>query len=201
MKFDPRKHRRSIRLKGYDYTTPGAYFITICTYQRECLFGEIINEVVILNGLGEIVKHAWHDLPNHYSHVFPDQFCIMPNHVHGIIILTDSPVEMDESHGRGGSQTRPYDKIGPLNETRPDKEPLSNPGNRYGLPEVVRAFKSFSSRRINEILDSPGVPTWQRNYYEHIVRNQRELRAIQEYILANPINWALDQDNPENLIR
>jgi putative transposase len=135
---------------------------------------------MILNGLGEIVNHTWHDLPNHYPHMILDQFCIMPNHVHGIIVLTDLPVEKDESPGRGGSQTRPYNRY-------------------YGLPEVVRAFKSFSSRRINELLDSPGVPTWQRNYYEHIVRNERELRAIQEYILSNPLNWALDQDNPINI--
>jgi len=218
MKFDPqRHHRRSIRLKGYDYTQPGGYFITICTYQRECLLGEIIDDEMVLNPAGEIVQHAWDDLPNHFPNVVLDQFCIMPNHVHGIVILKELPAGWDDdlntagssrrggsgwgddlnttgSSRRGGSQTRPY-----------DDQPINRKNQHHGLPEIVRAFKSFSSRRINELMESPGVhelmespgvPTWQRNYYEHIIRNRRELNAIRNYILANPLNWKLDQDNP-----
>jgi len=193
MKFDPqRHHRRSIRLKGYDYTQPGGYFITICTYQRECLLGEIIDDEMVLNPAGEIVQHAWDDLPNHFPNVVLDQFCIMPNHVHGIVILKELPAGWDDdlntagSSRRGGSQTRPYY----------DDQPINPKNQHHGLPEIVRAFKSFSSRRINELMESPGVPTWQRNYYEHIIRNRRELNAIRNYILANPLNWKLDQDNP-----
>ena len=83
MRYDPNKHhRRSIRLEGYDYSQPGAYFATICTHQRESMLGEIINGVMILNACGRIVQHAWDDLPNHYAHVLLDEFCVMPNHFH-----------------------------------------------------------------------------------------------------------------------
>lgn len=179
MKYDLTKHhRRSIRLKGYDYTQPGAYFITICTYQRQVLFGEIVDGVMVLNAYGEIVQHAWDDLPNHYPHVVLDELCIMPNHIHGIIILT----------GWGGSQTHPNDD---------DDENLNNV--QHGLPEIVRALKSFSSRRINQIIDSPGVPLWQRNYFERIVRNEEELNSIRRYVQENPLKWKMDQDNPANI--
>ena len=202
MSFDPQKHnRRSIRLNGYDYTTPGAYFITVCTFQRESLFGEVVDGAVKLNDLGKIVNHAWHDLPNHYSHVIMDQFCIMPNHIHGIIILND------HIRNTGGSETRPYKNSRTDKNTHPDNytQPYNNtrsfnshphPDKHHGLPEIVRAFKSFSSRRINELLESPGVPTWQRNYYDHIIRDEHELRAVQDYVLSNPLNWESDPDNP-----
>ena len=114
MKYDPQKHHReSIRLKGYDYSQPGGYFVTIVAQNRECLFGEIAGGEVQLSRAGRIVQQAWMDLPNHYADVVLDEFVIMPNHVHGIIVLIDQPV------GRGGSgsvdeprlnqnQTQPY---------------------------------------------------------------------------------------------
>jgi len=141
---------------------------------------------MILNACGSIARYAWNDLPNHYPHVVLDEFCVMPNHLHGIIVLTESPP------GRGGSETRPYDQSRPYNETNPQKK-------RHGLPEIVRALKSFSSRRINQTLNSVGTPVWQRNYYEHIVRSDGELGAIQQYIQNNPLKWEWDQDNPINL--
>ena len=133
---------------------------------------------MVLNECGEIVRHAWNDLPNHYPHVVLDEFCIMPNHIHGIILLTES---------RSDDNARPDD------ETRSHKK-------RHGLPEIVRALKSFSSRRINQALNSPGIPAWQRNYYEHTVRNNGELHAIRQYIQKNPLKWELDQDNPVTLV-
>jgi len=182
-KFDPQKHhrpfdyaqgRRSIRLKGYDYTSAGGYFVTIVTYHRECLFGEIVNEEMILNEIGKIVEYAWFDLPNHYSNVELGTFCIMPNHVHGIIILNDPNV---------GAGLRPA------------------PTKTHGLPEIIRAFKSFSARRVNEHLKSPGVPLWQRNYYEHIIRNDDDHARIHTYIDANPSMWADDEENPAKIIK
>ena len=181
MKFDPQKHhRRSRRLKGYDYTSPGGYFITIVTYQRECLFGEIVNGKMQLNEIGKIVEHAWNDLPNHYPNIELGTFCIMPNHVHGIIVIKENDIYIV------GAGLRPA-PTGPA-PTRSQK--------RHGLPEIVRALKSFSSRRVNEYLKSPGVPLWQRNYYEHIIRNDDEWNNIHLYIEANPLNWASDNENP-----
>ena len=171
-KFDPQKHnRRSIRIPGYDYSQPGAYFVTIVTYQRECLFGNVIDGEMRLNENGKIVDHAWHDLPNHYPNLELGTYIIMPNHFHGIIILNDTV----------GAGLRPA-------PTKPQK--------RHGLPEIVRALKSFSARRINERLKSPGTPIWQRNYYDHIIQNDREWNNIHLYIESNPLNWATDEENP-----
>lgn len=210
MKYDPRKHqRRSIRLKGYDYSLPGAYFVTVCTCQRECLLGEIHKGEMRINELGQFVIRVWKDLPDHYPHVILDAFCVMPNHFHGIIILTGN------DHCRGESQTRPYDPTRPYHRTarpydpthpsdpRPYNPTTSDstppPQKRHGLPEIVRALKSFSARLINQRRDTQGVPVWQRNYYEHIVRNEHELNTIRQYVYENPMKWEMDMDNPSNI--
>ncbi len=160
MKFDHKiHHRHSIRLKGYDYSQAGAYFVTIVIHDREPILGEIVNHEMRLNKNGQIVKYAWLDLPKHYRNIQLDAFVIMPNHVHCIIILTD--------HDR----------------------------KRYPLSEIVRAFKSFSARRINALRITQGVPVWQRNYYEHIIRNEQEHERIYNYILNNPLNWENDDEN------
>jgi REP element-mobilizing transposase RayT len=173
MNYDPEKHRRrSIRLKGYDYTRPGAYFVTICTENRVHLFGNISGETMQLNAFGRLVQTHWDDLPHHYPQVKLDALVIMPNHVHGIIILT----EID----RVGAGFKPVLTI-----------------KQHGLPEIVRALKTFSARRINEIRNTPGVTLWQRSYYDHIIRNERVLNIIRRYILYNPLMWAYDVDNPD----
>jgi len=163
-----RHNRRSIRLKGYDYSRSGAYFVTICAQNRVCLFGEIVNGEMTLNDAGLMVKTVWFNLPNHYPNVGLDQYVIMPNHFHGIIELSNNV----------GAGLKPA------------------PTKRHGLPEIVRGFKTFSSRRINKIHHTPGVKLWQRNYYEHIIRNENELNRIREYIINNPAQWALDRENP-----
>jgi len=194
MKFDPQKHhRRSIRLKGYDYSQAGAYFVTIVAWQREMLFGEIVDGEMILNRNGRIVRDAWFDLKNHYRYVELEAFVIMPNHAHGIIVLIDD--------GRGGSfvsggTNLPEDLIAgatplPAKQTRPYVT-----AKRHGLPEIVRAFKSFSARRINRLHRTDGIPVWQRNYYEHIIRNERKLDNITRYIESNPSMWNDDDENP-----
>ena len=171
--FVPQRH--SIRLKNYDYSQAGAYFVTIVTQGREKLFGDIKGSKMGLNPYGLIVQQTWNGLPAHYSHIQLDEFCILPNHVHGIIWITGD----DFSSGRGGFETRPYADL--------PRQPLS---------EIVRAFKTFSARRINELRRTPGAPIWQRNYYEHILRSESELNRVREYILANPFNWESDQENP-----
>ncbi|MDN3513283.1 MAG: transposase [Candidatus Brocadia sp.] len=173
MNYDPEKHRRrSIRLKGYDYTRPGAYFVTICTENRVRLFGNISGETMQLNAFGRLVQTHWDDLTHHYPQVKLDAFVIMPNHVHGIIILTE------------------IDKVGAGLKPAPTIK-------QHGLPEIVRALKTFSARRVNELRNTPGVSLWQRNYYDHIIRNERALNIIRRYILYNPLMWAYDMDNPD----
>ena len=174
--------RRSIRLPGYDYAQAGAYFVTICTYNRDCLLGEILGSEMSLTRSGEVVLECWNDLPNHYSYVEIDEFVVMPNHVHGIMVLSDQQRKNPNAQNVGAG-------LKPA------------PTKRHPLPEIVRAFKTFSSRRINERRGSPGLPLWQRNYYERVIRNERELDAIRQYIVDNPAKWAEDIENPQSLHR
>ena len=176
------RRRRSTRLPGYDYGQPGAYFITVCTQGRACLFGDVVDGEMRLNRLGEMVQWTWHDLPNHNANIRLDAFVAMPNHVHGIIWIVDDPVIVVGATVGAGSEPAP---------TEPD------PTHRaHGLPEIVRQFKTFSARRINQWRNTPGTAVWQRNYYEHIIRNEASLNRIREYILTNPLRWAVDRENP-----
>ncbi|QEP44718.1 transposase [Ectothiorhodospiraceae bacterium BW-2] len=176
MKYNPEiHHRRSIRLKWYDYSQAGAYFVTICTQNRECLFGEISNGEMQLNDAGKILQMTWDALPSHYPHIELDEWVVMPNHFHCIILLTGS-VE-------AGFKLAPSVLL-PLAPTR------------HGLPEIIRALKTFSSRRINESRQTPGTKLWQRNYWEHIIRNEMELNHLREYIQNNPAQWELDKLHP-----
>jgi putative transposase len=165
------KRRKRLRLKEYDYSQPGAYFVTICTKNRENIFGEIVCGEMRGNEMAVVVHSCWNELPNHYPNVELDEFVVMPNHVHGIIVILDEPDadgKCTVADGRRPSPTRP---------TQPKKYPLS---------EIVRAFKSFSARRINEINHTPGTPVWQRGYYDHIIRDDNSLIRIREYIAHNP---------------
>lgn len=181
MRYDPNKHhRRSIRLQGYDYAQDGAYFVTICTYNRECVLRELIGEAMQINLFGSIVQDSWLDLPNHYFHTELDAFVIMPNHVHGIIVLNAA------RDLKGGVGLRPTPTL------------ASTSKHHHSLSEIVRAFKSFSTHRINELRDSPGGAVWQRNYYERIIRSEKMLNDARLYIETNPAQWAFDKDNPAN---
>jgi REP element-mobilizing transposase RayT len=179
MTYDPKHHhRRSIRLPGYDYTQPGAYFVTICVHDGEPLFGEVVDGIMRPNRVGCIVQACWSNLPRHYPHVVLDEFVVMPTHTHKIIVLAGDP-----------------DPAAPAPEDIPTGEQPHTP-TRHGLPEIVRAFKSFSAKRINALRRSTGTPVWQRNYYEHIIRNDHALQAIRKYIRDNPLRWHLDRYNP-----
>ena len=171
-------HRRSIRLKGYDYAQTGAYFVTLVTPGRECFFGDVVNDEMQLNDAGQIIAAAWEWLADQYPHVELDEWVVMPNHLHGIIIIVDDD-------GRGGSRSAQGDsRIAPT----PKRKPLGR---------LIGAFKTVSSKRINELRDTPGLPVWQRNYFEHIIRNERELDRVREYIANNPLKWALDSEHPD----
>jgi len=189
-KFDPQKHhRRSIRLPGYDYSEAGAYYVTIVTYHRDCLFGEIVNDEMILNDLGKIADECWRSIPEHFPLVELGAYVIMPNHVHGIIVIRNdesAPMGGTVDDGRrGAALLRPYD-----DNSNPHKINVK-PGS---LGAIMRSYKSAVSYRINKEHNATGI--WQRNYYEHIIRDDKDLQNKTDYIEANPSLWDEDDDNP-----
>jgi REP element-mobilizing transposase RayT len=201
-------HRRSIRLQGFDYTQPGAYFITTVTRDRACLFGQVIDGEMRLNDAGEIARQCWLDIPNHFSNAQLDEFVIMPNHVHGVIVLVESS-DMTYNVGARHAVPLPNDAVPLPNDAMPlpnDAVPLPrdlSKGEKFGnpisgsIPTIVRSYKSAVTKRINECHGTPGAPVWQRGYYEHIIRNHESLNRIREYIMNNPLQWALDRENPD----
>lgn len=168
----PIRQRKPIRLRDYDYTRAGLYFITICVKNRELLFGEISSadpvgadprSALIKNSYGDIVESTWLDLVNHNPGIQLHEFVLMPNHIHGIIEIDLHRVDLGST---------------------PTNRPLS---------EIVRQFKGFSTKRINELRKTAGMPVWQRNYYEHIIRNEESYLKIAEYIVNNPLQWQNDE--------
>jgi len=187
MAFDfERRSRRTIRLKGYDYSLPGKYFITICTLNRECWLGEIRNRKMTVSPVGEIVRREWLHTSIVREEIELDTFVIMPNHLHGIISIRmrrgDPPGRPREIDNKNGASQRGA-------PTTPTLKP-----NTIGA--IVGQFKSNATKKIREST-CPGF-FWQRNYYEHILQNESELPKLKKYILANPENWSKDQDNPLN---
>lgn len=179
--YDPDKHhRRSIRLKGYDYALPGAYFVTLNTWRGEHLFGKIVDGKVQLSKYGKIVSACWDETPAHFARVEPDAFVVMPNHVHLIVILADD----DLSRGTACRAPTDYAPAPMFGKPIPDS-----------LPTIIRSFKSATTKRINRLRDTPGAPVWQRNYYERIIRNKREWDAVRRYISNNPATWSKDIEN------
>jgi REP element-mobilizing transposase RayT len=176
--YDPEiHHRRSIRMRGYDYAQPGAYFVTVCTQDNRHLFGDVVEGQMRLNESGETVRACWLWLAKRYSHVELDEWIVMPNHIHAIVRIHDR---------RGGSGTAP----GGASRCAPTKP----------LGRLIGAFKTVSTKRFNEIRGTPGTVVWQRNYYEHIIRNEDECEKIREYVRRNPLLWACDRYNPERSV-
>ena len=175
MRYD-REHRRrrSIRLRGYDYRQPGAYFITICTYDKSCVFGHIVEGQMQLNECGQVVQEQWISTAKVRPNVELGDFVIMPNHLHAILIV-----------GPAVGATR---RVAPTN---PPRGPA-----RGSLGAIIGQFKSMTTKRVNLRRGTPGSILWQRNYYEHVIRNEKSLNAIREYICRNPLSWASDAENP-----
>ena len=189
-----RYHRRSIRLKGYDYTRAGAYFVTLCTQDRACVFGSVANGEMRPNEYGREVAGCWLWLAERYPYVTLDEWVVMPNHVHGIIVITDGNDRAGGSDGgRGGSRTAP---TGPRNAPTGSVGQPAVPMKRKPLGRLIGAFKTVSTKHVNEIRSTPGAKLWQRNYYDHVIRDDLSLRRIREYIANNPSRWALDRENP-----
>ncbi len=176
MRFNPDVHRRrSIRLCGFDYTSTGAYFVTVVTQGRECLFGDVVGGAMRLNDAGRIVRDEWENAESLRPNVFVDSFVVMPNHFHTVVWITPR---------RGMARHAPT-------------------LNRFGKPvpdslgSIMGGFKSAASRRINAIRNTPGIPVWQRNYWERVIRDESELNRVRQYIADNPRHWGTDDENPK----
>jgi len=176
--YSRRHRRRSMRLHGYDYSSQGSYFVTICTYQRNCLFGKILDGKMRLNPFGRVTKDCWKQIPQHFPHVTLDEFIVMPNHLHGIITIQHAVTQ-------------------PQSEPSIEKtfDTMMKPG---GLSTIVRSFKSATTRNINILRGAFGIPVWQRNYYDHIIRDAIAYQRIKHYIRKNPLSWQTDQLHPNN---
>lgn len=160
--------RHALRLRDHDYSQAGMYFVTACTQGRACLFGEVIDGEMHVNDAGKAVQAVWHKLPEHYRPIALDEFVVMPNHMHGIIVM----------HPAGAG--------------------LKPAPTTHGVSEIMRAFKTFSSRHINQIRQTPGNQIWQRSFWDRIIRNEDELNRIREYIQNNPAQWTLDRLHPQS---
>ncbi len=172
-----RPKRRSIRLKGYDYTQPGAYFVTICTHHHQPIFGRVEGDEVILNEFGIIAESEWIRSGDLREELQCVEHVVMPNHLHGIVtiaVVNRHVVKTVGAHGRA---------------------PLHRPARSLG--SFVAGFKSIVTRRVNRLRGRPGEPLWQRNYYERVIRDEEELNRAREYIRDNPLKWADDPYHPD----
>jgi putative transposase len=176
-------HRRSLRLRGYDYASPGAYFVTVCARDRSCLFGEVLNGAMICNALGGVVADAWDALTDHYPRLTLDAFVVMPNHVHGIMIIRQAT----RPDRRGDACVAP---------TTADANPRPAGPARGSVGAIVGSLKSAAAQHINGLRGTPGARIWQRGYYERIIRNEGELNRIRQYVAGNPRHWPEDAENP-----
>jgi REP element-mobilizing transposase RayT len=167
-------HRRSIRLREYDYSSIGGYFVTTCVQNRECLFGNIVDDVMLLSDAGRVVESVWNGLPERFPFIELDAFVAMPNHVHFIVNIA-VPTENDGA----------------------DQGKRAGQGRAPTLDRIVGAFKSISASQVNRLLSRTGQPVWQRNYYERVIRNDSELHGLRDYIIYNPLKWDEDTENRE----
>jgi putative transposase len=169
--------RRDLRLPGFDYSTPGAYFVTVCTAGRRCVLGEVKDDAVAASEVGKAVALSWQEIRSHYAGVETDVFVVMPNHMHGILWLTGEPAV------EAGS-------------ARPDVADRASPPT---LGRILGFFKYHSTARANELRGTPGAPLWQRSYFDHVIRTEVSLQRIREYIHGNPLRWELDRENPHRV--
>ncbi|HET8760925.1 MAG TPA: transposase [Nitrospiria bacterium] len=209
-----RPYRRSVRLSGYDYSRAGAYFVTICTEDRACLFGDAVTDGDMrLNDSGRMVIAEWGALPVRFSTVDLDAFVIMPNHVHGVIVMARADRATTRVAPTGDNATTP-DLVGAglvparasARNAASDRtsRATANRATTNVAPtvgDIVGAFKSLTTVRYIRGVNTLGWPAfrgrlWQRNYYEHIIRNEDSLNRIRQYILENPARWTFDRENP-----
>ena len=177
------KRRRSVRLRGFDYAYRGFFFVTLCTHDKQHTFGKITNYKTRLSVVGKIVETCWKAIPEHFPNVYLDESVIMPNHLHGIIVIR-YPKGHDPA-GRGTACRAPttfdasYEGFG---------KPVAG-----SLPTIIRSFKSAVTKRVNALAIDKKSPVWQRSYFEHVIRDEDSLNKIRNYIWENPIHWWQDE--------
>ena len=179
MPYDPCKHhRRSVRLKGYDYSQEGAYFVTICTHQRQTLFGDIDNKAdMIASQLGDIAREEWENTTTHRPYVEVDSYVIMPNHTHAIIVI---------------------DKEGMARHASTQTPKFSHP-LKGALGTIVGAYKAAVTKHIHLLGNTPKAIIWQRGIHDAIIRDERMLNTLRAYMQNNPALWAEDRHNPHKM--
>ncbi len=193
---DRKKHyRKSIRLINYDYSKIGYYYVTICTKDRKCILGEIENESILLNKTGKIVKECLENVANHYDDVELDEYCIMPNHIHGVIKIRRGLIHQTPNNSE--KEINKNQRILGMINHAPTTDWMLMKNVNITLGKIVRYFKAHATKTIHDY--SKDDFKWQRNYYEHIIRNDEDLNKIREYINNNPYNWDDDRNNPNNL--
>ncbi len=187
----PQQHpiRQSVRLPDYDYTQPGAYFVTICTHERKPLLGSISDGNMLLNSNGEIVKSCWTDIKEHFTSTELSAYVIMPNHLHGIIIINESVA---------ARHAVPDDFAKSSQITISTTESFGKPVV-CSLPTIIRSVKSAVTKQVNASRGNRQLPLWQKGYYEHVIRSEEEFVQIGEYILGNPMKWEIDRENPDTV--
>ena len=201
---DAPRRRRSIRLKGHDYSRAGAYFVTIVTQGRLCVFGEVVGEQMRLNEAGAMAQAMWEALPRRFPGIDVDAFVVMPNHIHGIVIIDPSDADQPVGVPLVGTPNATHAPDVPDHPTRATTRVA--PTNASNAPhttlgDVVRAHKSLTTVEYASGVRTLNWPPferrlWQRNYYEHIVRDEESLSLIRQYILDNPAQWDFDRENP-----
>jgi REP element-mobilizing transposase RayT len=170
-----RNSRHSIRIKDYDYSQANIYFVTICTNKQTPIFGTIKNDKVNLNDGGRIVDAHWRNIPTHYSNVSLDEYIVMPDHLHGLIFIGDI-----DTGAMNGAPTE-----------------NNAPAKIASVSNILSCFKAGVTREMGKSTPAVRYPLWQRNYYEHVIRNLAELNKIRQYIINNPLAKSLKADNPE----
>jgi putative transposase len=181
-RHDSDKHpRHSLRLQGFNYAREGMYFVTVCLKDRACLFGDISDGKMILNDAGRMIQAVWDDIPSHYAGIATDSFIIMPNHIHAIIVIVGAT---------------------PCGRPNLDKGQAQGPApTELSLADVVHRFKTMTTKQYTDGVKQMDWPPfrgllWQRNYYEHVIRDEDDLNRIRQYIMENPLRWAEDEENP-----
>jgi len=218
MKYDAKiHHRRSIRLHGYDYALPGAYFVTLCAFHKQCIFGRVVEDRMYENDCGKLAREQWLESAQIRQAFALDAFIVMPNHLHGILWILGPKRErllMGSGFAQpivGADGARPPDAQTPVGASRARplaerRSALQTPRNRRGpippmrshsLASWAAGFKSALTSRIRELWNRPRAAVWQEDYFEHVIRDEDELFRIREYILSNPARWKLDRENPE----
>jgi putative transposase len=184
-------HRCSIRLRAFDYSQPSAYFLTICARENKSLFGRIVDGKMALNALGRIVENCWREIPAHFPNVELATHAIMPNHMHGIIVIRQTMAPRTTGdHGESSAK-----------DPRRARRAVPLPTHGFGapvagsIPTVVGAFKSSSAKQIRQLMRNPELQVWQRGYYEHLIRDDDDFRKARAYIRTNPARWAFDRES------